>query len=89
VVVAASVQPRAQRAVCAAGTTELPVYGRLLVSHASSVESVAVIIASNNTDDTITVSFPIVPMTTLLLPVVIRRVLSTGIGANINIVLIA
>jgi hypothetical protein len=87
----ALVQPHAQHVMCAAGSTEFPVYGRLLVTnnHASSVESVAAIMASNNTDDTTTVSFSIAPMTTLLLPLVVLRVLSPGTGANINMALIA
>jgi len=59
------------------------IYGRLLVtnSHASSVETVAVIMASNNTDDTTTVNFPIAPLTTP-----IRRVLGPGTGVNISVV---
>jgi hypothetical protein len=71
--------------------TDLPAYGRLFVtnSHTSSVENVAVIMASNSADDTTTVSFPIPPMTPLLLPVLVRRVPGAGTDANINVILVA
>jgi hypothetical protein len=71
--------------------TDLPVYGRLFVtnSHASSVENVAMTMASNSADDTTTVSFPIAPMTTLVLSVVVRRVPGAGADTDINMVLVA
>jgi len=77
--------------VSRAGMTDLLAYGRLFVtnSHASSVENVAMTMASNSADDTTTVSFPIARMTTLLLPELVRRVPGVGTDANINIVLVA
>jgi hypothetical protein len=72
-------------------TQDLQIYGKLLITNASgsSTENVTVIMASNSTDDTTSVSFPIAPATTLLLPIVVRRVLSTGTGPDIKVVLIA
>jgi hypothetical protein len=82
---------RYAQAVTPSDSAELPIYGKLFVtnSNGSSTENVTVIMASNNTDDTTSVSFPISPATTLLLPIVVRRVLSTGTGADIKVVLIA
>lgn len=45
--------------------------------------------AENNVDDTTTVAFNIAPQTTLYLPVVVRRVMATGTGADITATLIA
>ena len=72
-------------------STELRNYGKLLFTNSkeSSIENVTVMMASNNTDDTTSVSFPIAPATTILFPVVVRRILRTGTGVDIKVVLIA
>jgi hypothetical protein len=76
-------------AVTPRDSTELPAYGRLIVtnSHASNTETITVIMASNNVDDTTTVAFAIAPVSTIELPIVVRRVISTGTGGNITAVL--
>src|SRR6478609_12109334 len=82
---------RFAQAVTPSDSTELPFYGRLIVtnSHATTTENIVVVMASNNVDDTTTVAIPIAPMTTNELPVVVRRVFATGTGVDIKAVLIA
>jgi hypothetical protein len=81
---------RDAQAISPSDSTELPFYGRLLVtnSHATNTENITVIMAGNNQDDTITVALPIAPLTTILLPIVVRRVMATGTGADIKAVLL-
>ena len=78
-------------AVTPSNSAELVVYGRLIVTnaHATAAETITVIMAENNVDDTTTVAFNIAPQTTLYLPVVVRRVMATGTGADITATLIA
>jgi hypothetical protein len=78
-------------AVTPSDSTELPIYGRLIVtnSHATSTENIVVIMASNNVYDTTRVTIPVAPMTTNELPIVVRRVFATGTGVDIKAVLIA
>lgn len=77
-------------AVPPSDSTELPFYGRLIVtnSHATSTENISVIRASNNQDNS-TVVAPIAPASTVVLPIVVRRVMATGTGGNISVVLLA
>ncbi len=81
---------RFAQAITPSDSTELGEYGRLLVtnSHATNTENVVVIMASNNIDDTTTVTIPIAPLTTIHLPIVVRRVMATGTGAQISAVLL-
>src|SRR6476619_2725696 len=77
------------QAVTPSDSTEPPVYGRLIVtnSHATSTENISVIMASNNVDDTTVVLIPIAPMTTIVLPIVARRVMAMGTGGNVSAVM--
>jgi hypothetical protein len=81
---------RFAQAVTPNDSTELPVYGRLIVtnSHATSTENIFLIMASNNQDDSTVVAFPIAPLTPLVLPVVVRRVMATGTGGNVSAILL-
>jgi hypothetical protein len=47
-------------------------------SHATATENVSVIVANNNDGDTTVVAFPIAPLTTVVLPIVMRRVMATN-----------
>jgi hypothetical protein len=82
---------RFAQAITPSDSTELPIYGRLIVTNASgsSTENLVIIMASNNVDDTTTVSIPIAPETTIALPIIVRRVMATGTGAQISAVLIS
>ncbi len=70
--------------------TELAIYGPLWVSnsHATATQNINVVLASNVSDDVTAISFPIAPLTSVLLPVVARRVLSSS-GGNISAVVLA
>ena len=80
---------RYAEAVTPSDSTELPYYGKLLVTNAGSgAETLSVIMASNNVDDTTAVTFEIAPVTTIVLPVLVRRVMATNTGADISVVLL-
>ena len=67
--------------------TELASYGTLWVSnsHATATQNIAVVLASNASDDTTATLIPIAPLWSGIVPVVARRVLSSS-GANISAV---
>jgi hypothetical protein len=68
-------------------SADLRVYGKLLVtnSHATNVETVTVIMASDNQDDSTTVA----PLTTIVLPIVVRWMMATGTGGKVSAVMMA
>ncbi len=75
---------RFAQAITPSDSTELGEYGRILItnSHATATQNIVVI------DDTTTVMIPIAPLTTIYLPIVVRRVMASGTGANISAVLL-
>jgi hypothetical protein len=70
---------------------ELPIYGRLWVcnAHATDTETINVVLASNASDDSTAVSFHVPPLWAGELPVIARRILGSGTGADISAVVLA
>ena len=70
--------------------TELASYGTLWVSnsHSTATQNLVAVLASNTADDSTSVSIPVAPMWSGLIPVVVRRVLSSS-GANISAVVLS
>lgn len=70
--------------------SEMSAYGPIFVTNSgASVETINVILASNTSDDTSAVSFHIPAGWAGVLPVVARRVLSSGTGSDITAVCLA
>lgn len=82
---------RYAQAITPSDTQDLPVYGRLMVTNSSAgtTENITVIMAGNNQDDSTVVEFAIAPVTTIVLPIVVRRVMATNTGSQISCVVLA